>query len=159
MSAAQSVPSGAGPEFPGHIAEVTQQVRRLKLLGVSGTVARARGFTRQALCDWGWLPTTNPDLEAAADDVLLVVSELVTNACLHAAGPDELRVGRRPKLLRLEVTDPGDGSPVPREGRAPGRPGGHGIFIVQRLSLDWGVLRNPDGQGKIVWADMAAPGL
>ncbi|WP_103502137.1 MULTISPECIES: ATP-binding protein [Streptomyces] len=157
MSAAQSVPSGTGPEPPSHLAEVTHQVRRLRLLGVSGTVARARGFTRQALCDWGWLPAESREIEVASEDVLLVVSELVTNACLHAKGPEELRIGCRPDRLRLEVTDPDAGTPTPRDGRAPGRPGGHGIFIVQRLSLDWGVISHPDGSGKTVWADMAAP--
>jgi hypothetical protein len=32
------------------------------------------------------------------------------------------------------------------------------MFIVQRLCLDWGVVRNRDGRpGKTVWAELAAP--
>ncbi len=31
------------------------------------------------------------------------------------------------------------------------------MFIVQRLCLDWGVVRNPEGSGKTVWAELAAP--
>lgn len=134
-----------------------RQVRRLRLLGASGIVPRARDFTRQALHDWGWLPAATGDQRAAAEDVLLVVSELVTNACLHADGPEELRIGSSAKKLRLEVVDLGSGAPAPRTPHRPGRPGGHGMFIVQRLCLDWGVVRNPDGAGKTVWAELAAP--
>jgi anti-sigma regulatory factor (Ser/Thr protein kinase) len=135
-----------------------RQVRRLRLVGVSGAVPRARDFVRQALQDWGWLPASTGDQRAAAEDVLLVVSELVTNACLHAEGPEELRVGSGPKVLRLEIVDQGSGSPSPRNPHRAGRPGGHGMFIVQRLCLDWGVVRNPEGLGKTVWAELAAPG-
>lgn len=46
---------------------------------------------------------------------------------------------------------------APRSPHRPGRPGGHGMFIVQRLCLDWGVVRHPDGTGKTVWAELAAP--
>ncbi|MEU8569659.1 ATP-binding protein [Streptomyces pathocidini] len=133
------------------------QVRRLRLGGAAGIVPTARDFTRQALYDWGWLPAATADQRAAAEDVLLVVSELVTNACLHAEGPEELRVGCKGKVLRLEVVDLGTGSPAPRTPHRAGRPGGHGMFIVQRLCLDWGVVRNPDGVGKTVWAELAGP--
>jgi len=120
-------------------------------------VPRARDFTRQALYDWGWLPGSTADRRAAAEDVLLVVSELVTNACLHAEGPEELRVSYTTKVLRLEVTDHGPGQPAPRTPHRAGRPGGHGMFIVQRLCLDWGVVREPGATGKTVWAELAAP--
>ncbi|ANW19889.1 ATP-binding protein [Streptomyces clavuligerus] len=131
--------------------------RRLALGSASGIVPLARDFTRQALYDWGWLPAATADRRAAAEDVLLVVSELVTNACLHAEGPEELTVACDGKVLRLEVTDRGTGHPAPRTPHRAGRPGGHGMFIVQRLCLDWGVLRTPGAPGKTVWADLAAP--
>ncbi|MFI0719078.1 ATP-binding protein [Streptomyces sp. NPDC021224] len=131
--------------------------RRLPLTGESGIVPRARDFTRQALHDWGWLPAASGDRRAAAEDVLLVVSELVTNACLHAGGPEELLLRRSPKSLRLEVVDGGPGDPAPRTPHRAGRPGGHGMFIVQRLCLDWGVVRNADRPGKTVWAELAVP--
>ncbi|MEU8522737.1 ATP-binding protein [Streptomyces sp. NBC_01216] len=132
-------------------------VRTLALGATSGTVPLARDFTRSALYTWGWLPAVTADARAAAEDVLLVVSELVTNACLHAGGPEELRVRRRPKVLRLEVTDRGAGQPAPRSPQRVGRPGGHGMFIVQRLCLDWGIQRTPGAPGKTVWAELAAP--
>ncbi|MFJ6750911.1 MULTISPECIES: ATP-binding protein [unclassified Streptomyces] len=147
-SAPAAVPAATAP---------AGQVRRLRLADTRGSVARARDFARQSLHDWGWLPAANADQRAAAEDALLVVSELVTNACLHAEGPEELRLRCAAKVLRLEVSDLGAGSPAPRSPHRPGRPGGHGMFIVQRLCLDWGVVRNPDGTGKTVWAELAAP--
>jgi anti-sigma regulatory factor (Ser/Thr protein kinase) len=149
VGAGQNPAEDEGPE--------PEPIRKLSLTGESGIVPRARDFTRQALRDWGWLPAASADRRAAAEDVLLVVSELVTNACLHAGGPDELRLRRNPKSLRLEVVDSGPGEPSPRTPHRPGRPGGHGMFIVQRLCLDWGVVRETDRPGKTVWAELAAP--
>ncbi|MEV8457067.1 ATP-binding protein [Streptomyces sp. NPDC052095] len=134
-----------------------RQWHTLALRGVPGVVPAARDFARQALHEWGWLPASGADARAAAEDVLLVVSELVTNACLHAEGPDEIRIARTAKVLRVEVADGGAGQPAPRTPHRAGRPGGHGMFIVQRLCLDWGVLRVPGRPGKTVWAELAAP--
>ncbi|MEU1077621.1 MULTISPECIES: ATP-binding protein [unclassified Streptomyces] len=150
----QHQPGDRGSEPDG--APVTAS-RVLALDGASGVVPLARDFTRQALYEWGWLPAATADRRAAAEDVLLVVSELVTNACLHAEGPEQLRVALTSKVLRLEVTDLGSGQPAPRTPHRAGRPGGHGMFIVQRLCLDWGVLRTPGVPGKMVWAELAAP--
>ncbi|MGW6207248.1 ATP-binding protein [Streptomyces sp. NPDC055089] len=148
------VPSAATAE-PAESAG--RQWRTLSLRDAAGIVPTARDFARQALHDWGWLPASTADRRAAAEDVLLVVSELVTNACLHADGPDELRIARTPKALRVEVADGGAGQPAPRTPHRAGRPGGHGMFIVQRLCLDWGVVRVPGESGKTVWAELAAP--
>lgn len=148
----------ADPELEDGQGGTVRQVRRLRLVSAAGPVPRARDFLRQALQDWGWLPAQTADQRAAAEDALLVVSELVTNACLHADGPEELRVGVGPKVLRVEIVDLGTGAPAPRTPHRAGRPGGHGMFIVQRLCLDWGVVRNEDGKGKTVWAELAAPG-
>ncbi|WP_405932100.1 ATP-binding protein [Streptomyces sp. NBC_00827] len=134
-----------------------RQARRLGFDGQSGVVPLARDFARQALHAWGWLPAATADRRAAAEDVLLVVSELVTNACLHAEGPEELRIACDNKVLRVEVSDRGAGQPAPRTPHRAGRPGGHGMFIVQRLCLDWGVVRTPGGVGKTVWAELGAP--
>jgi signal transduction histidine kinase len=151
-------PGDPGSESGERPAGAGRQVRRLSLGDASGVVPMARDFTRQALYAWGWLPATGADARAAAEDVLLVVSELVTNACLHAEGPDELTVSLDNKVLRIEVTDRGAGQPAPRTPHRGGRPGGHGMFIVQRLCLDWGVQRTPGLTGKTVWAEVGAPG-
>ncbi|MEU3663803.1 ATP-binding protein [Streptomyces sp. NPDC032940] len=146
------VPVSATATGPGG-----RQVRRLSFDDQSGVVPLARDFTRQALYAWGWLPSATADQRAAAEDVLLVVSELVTNACLHAEGPDELSITCDRKVIRLEVSDRGAGQPAPRTPHRAGRPGGHGMFIVQRLCLDWGVVRTPGVAGKRVWAELGAP--
>jgi anti-sigma regulatory factor (Ser/Thr protein kinase) len=140
-------------------AEATagRQVRRLDFEGQSGVVPLARDFARQALYAWGWLPAATADQRAAAEDVLLVVSELVTNACLHAEGPDEMWIACDNKVIRIEVSDKGNGQPAPRTPHRAGRPGGHGMFIVQRLCLDWGVVRASGVAGKTVWAELGAP--
>ncbi|WP_055490232.1 ATP-binding protein [Streptomyces sp. TP-A0356] len=151
---AEGASSGAsGEEAPSS----GRQVRRLSFDGESGVVPLARDFTRQALYAWGWLPAATADQRAAAEDVLLVVSELVTNACLHADGPQELWIRCDNKVLRIEVSDKGAGQPAPRTPHRAGRPGGHGMFIVQRLCLDWGVVRTPGAGGKTVWAELGAP--
>ncbi|MFG2607433.1 ATP-binding protein [Streptomyces sp. NPDC048514] len=150
-AAAPPVPSG------GTAATRGRQIRRLGLEGESGVVPMARDFSRQALYAWGWLPAAGADQRAAAEDVLLVVSELVTNACLHAEGPDELVLTCDNKVIRVEVSDRGTGQPAPRTPHRAGRPGGHGMFIVQRLCLDWGVVRASGRPGKTVWAELGAP--
>ncbi|MFI6107395.1 ATP-binding protein [Streptomyces sp. NPDC051310] len=153
----EPVASGSGASGSGTSDSAGRRSRRLELGSASGIVPLARDFTRQALYDWGWLPAATADRRAAAEDVLLVVSELVTNACLHAEGPEELRVSLDAKVLRLEVEDRGPGQPAPRTPHRAGRPGGHGMFIVQRLCLDWGVVRATGAPGKTVWAELAAP--
>ncbi|MYV64929.1 ATP-binding protein, partial [Streptomyces sp. SID2131] len=73
--------------------------------GVRRVVSRCRDFTAEVLADWGWLPARSEAGEERVEDVLLLVSEVVTNACLHAGGPEEfvLRNGR--EGLRVEVAD------------------------------------------------------
>jgi anti-sigma regulatory factor (Ser/Thr protein kinase) len=149
------------PDSPGSSessgASGGRQARSLSFDGESGVVPLARDFARQALYAWGWLPADTADQRAAAEDVLLVVSELVTNACLHAEGPDEMWITCDNKVIRVEVSDRGTGQPAPRTPHRAGRPGGHGMFIVQRLCLDWGVVRTPGVTGKRVWAELGAP--
>ncbi|WP_129842254.1 ATP-binding protein [Streptomyces sp. RFCAC02] len=148
----------AGPSDDGRgPAEPLLQVRRLHLVDTAGVVARAREFLREALHDWGWMPSRTEEQRASAEDALLVVSELVTNACLHADGPQELLVGRGAKRLRIEVVDGSAADPALRTTRRAGRPGGHGMFIVERLCLDWGVSHDGASGGKTVWAEVAAP--
>ncbi|GGX99429.1 ATP-binding protein [Streptomyces anandii] len=149
--------SAGGAATAPAVSSGGRQVRRLSFDGESGVVPLARDFTRQALYAWGWLPAATADQRAAAEDVLLVVSELVTNACLHAEGPEQLEITCDRKVIRLEVSDRGTGQPAPRTPHRAGRPGGHGMFIVQRLCLDWGVVRIPGVAGKKVWAELGAP--
>ncbi|MDJ0385062.1 ATP-binding protein [Streptomyces sp. G-G2] len=124
---------------------VTGQRRRLALRGVRGSVAKGRDFTRAAMGDWGW------EHNQTTEDALLVVSELLTNASLHAGGCEELvlTVG---DSLRIEVFDAErTAMPVTRVARR-GSPGGHGLHIVERLSDRWGAQAH--ATGKAVWAEI-----
>ncbi|MFB6559790.1 MULTISPECIES: ATP-binding protein [unclassified Streptomyces] len=126
------------------------QRRRLALAGVRGPVAKGRDFTRQALLDWGWSGTET------SEDALLLVSELLTNASLHAGGCIELALSAG-EVLRIEVFD-GTTTP-PRRHPSPQRalPGGHGLYIVERVSDRWGT--HTHGDGKAVWAEIQASRL
>jgi anti-sigma regulatory factor (Ser/Thr protein kinase) len=92
--------------------------------------------------------------EDAVDLVTLLVSEVVTNALLHAAGGRvELGVEAGPDGIRIEVTDAGPGRPVRREAGDDDERG-RGILLVDRLAEDWGVRESDegtDGTGKTVW--------
>ncbi|WP_369373290.1 ATP-binding protein [Streptomyces sp. cg36] len=130
------------------------QIRRLELGGVQGVVTRCRDFTARALDAWGWTATAyEPDLERV-EDVLLLVSEVVTNACLHTGGPEELVLRHRAGVLRAEVRDPSPVVPA-RRPRAPSLPGGHGLMVLDRLAERWGSV--PEGTGKVVWLEVSLP--
>ena len=78
----------------------------------------------------------------------LVVSELVANAVLHGFGHVSLQLYDTGDGLRIEVEDANPAPPVTTDGH-PGRVGGFGMQIVERLA-DWG-WRQSRG-GKLVWA-------
>ena len=91
---------------------------------------------------------------ALADDELkeraaLVLSELATNALLHAGAPFVLTVRYDEKSVRIEVEDASAQMPL----MAPGSTlSGRGLYIVAALSDAWGAERR--GEGKVVWAEL-----
>lgn len=133
-----------------------RQVRRLPFDGASGAVARSRTFIRNTLNAYGWSGSQDEQVLLVSDDVLLVAVELVTNACLHAGGPVELRIVRTPESIRIEVDDRSEEEPRARTPHSGTRPGGHGLHIIRRLTLGWGVVTH-QGAGKTVWVDMPVP--
>ncbi|MFJ9811686.1 ATP-binding protein [Streptomyces sp. NPDC101158] len=134
------------------------QVRRLVLHRPDGAVTRCRDFTVAALADWGWTPAVTPEDRERADDVLLLVSEVVTNACLHADGPEELVLRHSDGLLRVEVSDANPVHPRARTPRSPALPGGHGLMVLDRLAGAWGTAAKADGgPGKVVWLEVGRP--
>ncbi|MEY9878418.1 hypothetical protein ABH931_007945 [Streptacidiphilus sp. MAP12-33] len=130
------------------------QVRRLRLGGPSGVVGAARDFSRGVVTEWGWADWAGPDAQEAVEDVLLVVSELVSNAVVHGGGAVELVLDIDPTRLVVGVSDLSHVRPAARESEDPARPGGHGLLVVRRLSARWGTTPLPDG--KFVWAEFDA---
>jgi anti-sigma regulatory factor (Ser/Thr protein kinase) len=109
---------------------------------------RARLLVADALDRWD---VGDEDVQA---DVLLLTSELVTNAIRHCRRRVEIDVHLQDRRLRIEVAD--DSPLEPSEGyHSLLAEKGRGLQIVERLSAGWGVT--PDGDGKRVWFEVVAP--
>jgi anti-sigma regulatory factor (Ser/Thr protein kinase) len=80
-----------------------------------------------------------------------LVSELATNAVLHARTPFRIRVWLGGGRIRVAVSDLSVLSPVPRA-YVPSQPTGRGLMIVESLADDWGVT--PEEKGKSVWFEI-----
>ncbi len=91
-------------------------------------------------------------LAADADDLLLVVSELVTNAVRHGAPPVRLEVSVDDDAVLVCVADGSSRPPQPRTADEDAE-GGRGMTLVDLLSRDHGVRPSPPG--KAVWASLA----
>ncbi|MCT9075880.1 ATP-binding protein [Streptomyces fulvoviolaceus] len=112
--------------------------------GEPGCIAEARSFAAHFLGQLRteWCAAID---DRAHDEVLLVVSELVTNADRHSRGP---------YILELEGTDAGvavvvydSSAALPRRfPRDPERVGRHGLEIVHALAADVAVERVPVGK-------------
>jgi anti-sigma regulatory factor (Ser/Thr protein kinase) len=92
-------------------------------------------------------------LSAREDDVLLVISELITNSVLHAQAAPELVLRRlldSPGLV-IEVRDPSPVLPVERDPDLALR-GGRGIRLVSAIADKWGVEVRGTA-GKTIWAE------
>jgi anti-sigma regulatory factor (Ser/Thr protein kinase) len=92
------------------------------------------------------------------DDVLLLVTELVTNAVRHAGvgSGQSLHVELRwwPGRVRMEVVDPGTSFTRPDERITRDHSGGWGLFLVDRIADRWGVTSSASGTS--VWAEIAS---
>ncbi|QIQ01527.1 ATP-binding protein [Streptomyces liangshanensis] len=111
--------------------------------------AEARALTRAFLAG-------HPAPDRTLGDVLLVVSELVTNALRHAGGVTAFRVAVRSGAVEIVVQDASPVPPVAREHRGQWLPGGYGWPLVNRLAEVTVVPLGDDG--KIVRASLRRPG-
>lgn len=86
------------------------------------------------------------------DDLLLIVSELVTNAVRHGHGDVALRLAFYGERIAGSVSDDGPGFAHDAHDRDPTRAGGQGLNIVSQLTTDWGT--HPDTSH--VWFEVSA---
>jgi anti-sigma regulatory factor (Ser/Thr protein kinase) len=97
------------------------------------------------------------ELEPVREDVILVASELVTNAVMHSGGSAadtiQVRAVRIGEDGLISVDDPGLSNNTPRMRDADVGPAhGHGLRLVDQLACRWGYARN---RGNRVWAQLA----
>ena len=106
----------------------------------------ARTFARDVLSTW--------EERDALEVVTLLVSELVTNAVLHAGSKVEVVVKHRGPCLRVEVADESPVLPGVRDFDADATTG-RGLTLVELMASDWGVEPCDEG-GKLVWFEVPA---
>jgi anti-sigma regulatory factor (Ser/Thr protein kinase) len=89
-------------------------------------------------------------------DVVLVISELVTNSVRHAgldaSDPVQLSVNVDGDTVRVAVRDMGPGFKPPPAPDDPGHVGGWGLVLVEQLADRWGV--ESDGDANVVWCEL-----
>jgi serine/threonine-protein kinase RsbW len=137
--------ASTGLKAPQHRTKATVGVSAARdFASRSESVSEVRAFTRDALAG----------LDLAVDDVVLCVSELVTNAVRHSTPHEgifhlDILVDR--DKLRVECHDSGGKNPTLRT-PSDADEGGRGLLLVQALTSRWGVGLRP--AGKCVWFEI-----
>ncbi|MQY12976.1 hypothetical protein SRB5_31160 [Streptomyces sp. RB5] len=114
-------------------------------------VGRARRWARARLA---WVGVTADD--PSAETLILIISELVTNAVVHTGRPAELML-RLPRpvgaagTLRVEVVDGSARAPRPRQAAAE-ETHGRGLELVEVLADRWGW--QVESSGKRIWCEV-----
>ena len=121
---------------------------RIALPRTPSSVGAARRFIAARTAAWSFP-------EPAADQLVLIGSELVTNAVLHARTELTLTLELREDRVRISVKDRSQAPATLRHYR-PDALTGRGLGVVAALSDRWGVSTAPDG--KVVWAELQANG-
>jgi anti-sigma regulatory factor (Ser/Thr protein kinase) len=89
------------------------------------------------------------------DEVLLMTSELVTNAVRHGAAPIQLRLHRRGGTLRVDISDGGVPLAMTIPARSRTAESGRGLLLVDALASNWGSQDHGDASpGKTVWFEL-----
>ncbi|UQT55889.1 SpoIIE family protein phosphatase [Streptomyces durmitorensis] len=119
---------------------------------VGRSVATARSFVRDTLQGWGFTDIV--------DDAVVLTSELVTNAVVHAGTAADVLCLRTEDAVRIEVSDHYPEREIPLQQSAvnmgnPDREGGRGLQLCAALATRWGVEYTPTQ--KQVWFQLDLP--
>ncbi|MFF1698507.1 SpoIIE family protein phosphatase [Streptomyces sp. NPDC058257] len=119
---------------------------------VGRSVATARSFVRDTLQGWGFTDIV--------DDAVVLTSELVTNAVVHAGTAADVLCLRSDDAVRIEVSDHYPEREIPLQQSAanmgsPDREGGRGLQLCAALATRWGVDYTPEH--KQVWFQLDLP--
>ncbi|MGW2406647.1 SpoIIE family protein phosphatase [Streptomyces sp. NPDC001739] len=159
----------AGPGLPA------ARTRRAGLPGDPQAAAAARRFVRSAFAEWAdrRLPGTERFTDRLTDEAVLLVSELVTNAVVHAGTTIELSCRLDPAAepepgpgpdpddapapaVVIEVSDRHPTQPIrARDETARNDSGGHGLQLISAVAESWGITYRRDL--KTVWFRLPLP--
>ncbi|MFI8826617.1 SpoIIE family protein phosphatase [Streptomyces sp. NPDC053431] len=118
---------------------------------VGRSVATARAFVRDTLQGWGYAEIV--------DDAVVLTSELVTNAVIHAGTAADVLCLRQDDGVRIEVADRYPEREIPlqhsRTMGSPDRENGRGLLLCAALADRWGVDYGPTR--KHVWFHLTLP--
>jgi anti-sigma regulatory factor (Ser/Thr protein kinase) len=120
--------------------------RRMDLDGSMHSPAAARAMAADVVAD--------QQLDTVADDLALVVSELVTNAIRYAQPPVEIEIETTDSAVTVAVADGSPGRPQPRDADDDAE-GGRGLTLIDLVATETGVRPKPPG--KTVWAALQRP--
>jgi hypothetical protein len=137
--------TGSVREAVSAVLQTPMPVIEWQRLAPHPTAPRAsRNFVSRTLLDWG--------MGRLIPSASLVVSELVTNATIHAGSDVDLSLSWDLEALRLTVRD--NSFDLPRQRFSRFDQNGRGLCVVAGLSRSFGVL--PTDDGKVVWAVLNA---
>lgn len=123
-------------------------VRRTVLPAELRSPGAARSVVRAAV--------TEGELSGILDEALLLTTELVTNAVVHAATQVTVEVICDAAGLTVTVLDGAAGSLAPITSGGPDDERGRGLILVEGLAERWGTVHHAGGKG--VWFHLARPG-
>lgn len=110
------------------------------------SAGQARRFADATLRAW--------NCEPLVDIAVLLMSELVSNAILHAGTTIHVVIRLGDEYVRVEVQDGNARDPSPRHYSTMATTG-RGLLLVEELAERWGVLSPAPGPGKTVWFELA----
>jgi anti-sigma regulatory factor (Ser/Thr protein kinase) len=147
-----SIGADASPVVQGPGMTEAAVLGSLTIPGRPEHVREARAFVAKAL----------GDLRSGLEDAVLLTSELVTNAVMHSAsrragGTITVQIAESAGGVRIEVADGGSDLSAPVVRGDVYTSDGHGLFLVQTLSDQWGYLRDDNGTTVWFWLAAAAP--